>query len=78
MSLEETNMFAKKLLPLCVAGALVGALMSTLAFAAETAVAGNKVWITIGDEGYAQLQKMLPGRRAAQSSVRSNGNKKRV
>jgi bacterial leucyl aminopeptidase len=69
-------MFAKKLLPLCVAGALVGALMSNVACAAEPAAQGNKVWITIGDQGYTQLQKMLPGTRAAQSSVRSNGNKR--
>ncbi len=65
-------MFVKRILPLLVAGALMG----NVAFAAETAVAGKKVWITIGDAGYAQLQKVLPGTLAAQSSVRSNGNSK--
>lgn len=65
-------MFIKRMLPLMVAGALIG----NVAIAAETAVAGKKVWITIGDEGYGQLQKMLPATLAAQSSVRSNGNQR--
>jgi bacterial leucyl aminopeptidase len=65
-------MFTKRLLPLLVAGALMG----NVAFAAQTAAPGKKVWITISDSGYTELTKMVPGIVAAQSAVRSNGNTK--
>ena len=63
-------MFTKRMLPLLVAGALLG----NASFAAD--LAAKKVWITIGDTAYSQLQKMLPGTVAKESAVRGNGNAK--
>ena len=62
-------MFTKRLLPILVAGVLLG----NVSFAADLD-SGKKVWITIGDTAYTHLQKMIPGTVAKQSAVRSNGN----
>jgi leucyl aminopeptidase len=65
-------MFTKRMLPLLVAGAL----LANVATINAAEVANGKVWITIGDAGYTHLQKMIPGIKAQQSAVRSNGNAK--
>jgi leucyl aminopeptidase len=65
-------MFAKRMLPLLVAGTL----LAGSAMAQDNNISNGKVWITIGDTAYSHLQKMIPGTVAAQSAVRSNGNAK--
>ena len=63
-------MFAKRLLPLLVAGALI----SHVAFAAEPVAAGKKVWITMGDEAFTHLRALQPKAVAKASQFISNGN----
>lgn len=60
-------MFTKRMLPLLVAGTL-------LAGSAMAQSSNGKVWITLGDQAYTELQKVVPGSVAAQSAVRGNGN----
>lgn len=61
-------MFTKRMLPLLVAGALLG----NASFAAD--LADKKVWITLGDTAYSHLQKLSPKSVSVESKSISNGN----
>ncbi|MEN9867424.1 MAG: hypothetical protein RL748_3014, partial [Pseudomonadota bacterium] len=47
---------------------------STLSIGGNSIAAGNKVWITIGDEAYAHLQALAPKAVATASNTISNGS----
>jgi bacterial leucyl aminopeptidase len=61
-------MFAKRILPLLITGALLSISSSNMA------ASGKKVWITLGDTAYTHLQALQPGTLAKASNSIANGN----